>query len=665
MTTRLDDAPNEKLNRFARLKPPRALPVFNLRPFVYSALGLIFGILLYARIRFGTLKPTDFIPFLFLFLLSARSFSLKSTAAIFLCFFVFAGAGALLFHHYSNNFSSARPAGEYEVTGTVLSFSVDDKSSALILGDLKFDGEETGGKLSVTLPSEEPRTGDVISFNANVKTNPLPQGGSYGESLFVKDVRYNAAADSFTVTGKGNLLLRLNASVYRVFHENLDKTQADTAYALLTGNSGNMDESFTSAIRQGGVAHIFAVSGLHIGILYAAVSLVFSKCGRYKIIPATAAAIVYSAFCGFTVSSLRAVIMCAVMGAYNAFGRKYDFLQSVAFACCAVLLIRPAEWLSAGFRLSFGACLGLALFARPLGRLMKKFPAFLREYLSANLAVQIFTFPVLIETFGYFSVWGTLLNFILIPALPVLFLGLFCCTAFALIIPPAAFVFLAPPSGMLTLFALLFSFDFSLVLTGFSLGTSGTVFLVGAAALSEKINLKRKVRLSVALFFCVLFTALFLLENVVIAGSKITATKGAILVETTSGQVLVIDGKRTAEYYERFLSRNCPDTLDAVVVLGENANDGVSTALFLPAKEIHVFESAFTGLTKTNLHAEESFVVENMTFRYESAGKLTLISEDRTVEIDFKSGESLNADLFISGEREEIYYLWDGAVYRI
>lgn len=492
-----------------RLKKPDNLPRINLRPFLFVALGLIFGIILYTKIRLGSAKGTDFVFFVLLLAFSLRPLSLKRLGAIFLCFAIAAGAGAGLIHFKCENYLSGVLQGEYRVTGTVVSFAVGDGSSSLVLDDLLIGGVSADGKMSVTVSSESVRAGDQLSFEASVTRGGLPRSGnSYEENLFIKDIRYFATLteEGFAVTGRGNALLAFNAAVYEVLHAHLSKTQADTAYALLTGNAGNLDDGFAAAVRQGGVAHIFAVSGLHIGILYAALSFAFKKLKKYRVLPALAAVILYAAFCGFSVSSVRAVIMCAVLGIYNVLGRKYDFLGAIAFASSAVLFIRPAEWLSAGFRLSFGACLGLALYSRSLKRLFRRLPRLLMEYLAANLAVQIFTFPVLFETFGYFSVWGTLLNFFLIPVLPVLFLGLFVSVVFALAIPPAAAVFLSVPNGMLSLFLWVFSFDFSLVLSGFSLGAGGAVWTIGTVALSERVRFRVKTKAVLFIAFSALFS---------------------------------------------------------------------------------------------------------------------------------------------------------------
>ncbi|MDE7373377.1 MAG: ComEC/Rec2 family competence protein, partial [Clostridia bacterium] len=175
-------------------------------------------------------------------------------------------------HLKCERFASGMGAGEYGVSGTVLSFSTEENASALVLDNISLNGLSVDGKLSVSVPTEEVRTGDIVSFTAHVTHSVLPTNGdSFRENLFIKDIRYLATVseEGIEITGRGNALLHLNGKVYDLLHSCLAKTQADTAYALLTGNAGNMDEGFATSVRQGGVAHIFAVSGLHIGILYA------------------------------------------------------------------------------------------------------------------------------------------------------------------------------------------------------------------------------------------------------------------------------------------------------------------------------------------------------------------------------------------------------------
>lgn len=423
------------------------------------------------------------------------------------------------------------------------------------------------------------------------------------------------------------------------------------------------------AARRGGIAHIFAVSGLHIGILYGAVYLLCRRLGKYRFIPALVVAGCYCALCNFTVSSVRAVVMCGALGITRAFGEKYDFLDSISFAAIFTLLFSPAQWFAASFRLSFGACLGLALFAGSFSRLFAKlkFPKFLGSYLSANLSIQIFLLPVMLDSFGYVSVWGTLLNFLVLPALPPLFLILIACSVFALVIPPAAAFFLALPKGLLSMFLYLFSvIDPTLVLSGFALGAGAVVWLVGCLLLSERINLSLKAKgIAAAVLACVL-TAVTIGENVVFFGCRIDvySENGDTLafVCTRTERVLIIDGDVSLSDCEDFLMAR-GGGIDLVVVLTENEVAAINRAAFLGAKEIRARYETETGLRESTVKFGESFSCGELKFIYESGEKLAMLYENTLVEFDFEGNSALGADLFVSGAPCRLkYFLKNGII---
>lgn len=627
------------------------------------------GIFAYFRFTIGGFKPSDFLfPLVFLFL-AFFPIGRKRMFALIAAFVMFAGLGAGLAHFGVVRFSSGKPSGEYTLMGTVEEISVQSGYSRAVLGNLYFDGESEGGYALVQIPAETLRTGDIILFTASCKRVNFEEvkGDSYAEYLFTEDIRFTANTGEFTLAGKSNnVFLRLNARLFDCLHENLSGDEANIAYALLTGNSGGMDGDLLTAVRKGGIAHIFAVSGLHIGILYAAVSLAFRFCRKYRVIPALAVTLCYVALCGFSVSSVRAFLMCAILGVYGAIGRKTDFLQSIGVAALAVLVYSPAQWLAVGFRLSFGACLGLALFSGTLTRALSKLPKLLEGYLAAMLSVQAFTLPVQLEAFGYVSVWGMLLNFFVIPALPVVFLSLIVCALCSLALPFAAGFFLALPSSLISVLLFLFSsVELTFVITGFTLGAGMSVYLVLCLFASERLRMRpawRGIAASVAL---VLFCAIVVSENAVISGSKIVTYRNregsAVLIRTGGECVLVIDGDITLKNCESFLSSNAR-SVDAVVVLASDEVRAINVAAFLSAEKIYARSEAETGLSETHITFAEAFSVGSLDFRYESEHKLALSTEGMLVEIDFEGKSALGADLFLSGERGGLIFFIRNAI---
>ena len=642
----------------------------NFRPLLFCALGLAFGVFLYGKCRFGGLAPSDFL-FIALFCIFAfRPLSFKRVLAVFLSVLVFAGVGVFALHVYTQNFSAAKEGGEYQLTGTVLSVTYRQNYTTIVLGDISLDGETCGGKCRIYLNSDEVRPADILIMQAKVTPVDTEEFEDYTQYLFSENIRYTASASKVTVAGRsGNPFLRLNSALYETLNAHLGRDEAAVAYALLTG-SNSMDEGLSEAVRKGGIAHIFAVSGLHIGILYGAALLCFRRLRKYAFLPALFLAFCYCALCNFTTSSVRAVIMIGAMGGVRAFGRKADFLHALSFAALIVLLFMPAQWYSAGFRLSFGACLGLALFSNDLSRFFARlrFPRFLSGYLSANLAVQVFTLPVCLEAFGYYSLMGTVFNFFLLPVLPVLFLGVLVCATLALIVPPAAGFFLLFPAGMLSLFLYVVSVtEVTFVLSGFALGAGSIVWLIGWTALSGRFRLSRRVRAVAAIAFALLFAVVLVFENIPFGGCRIEVYRrgdgAAALVRTRTESVLLLDGDISLSECEDFLSRTYGGKLDCAVVLSENEVAAINMAAFLGAKCVRALDEAETGLRDTEVLFGSDFSFGGLTFRYESRGKVMLFAEGVAVEFDFDGNSALGADLFIGGGRGGLkYFLKDGII---
>ena len=157
----------------------------------------------------------------------------------------------------------------------------------------------------------------------------------------------------------------------------LDLDEFTVAYALLCGNSDYMETEIIENFRASGVAHIFAVSGLHIGFFAVILNFITDKLRFNKYVKfffVVSVLLFYSGVCGFTASSIRATIMTAVMLLAGLIGKKYDGLSSVALAGIIVLLYAPIQLFCVGFQLSFGVVLGINILSRPISKLLGFLP---------------------------------------------------------------------------------------------------------------------------------------------------------------------------------------------------------------------------------------------------------------------------------------------------
>ncbi len=645
------------------------LPFLNFRPLLFCAVGLCLGIFICLRLRFGGLGLSDFLFCGALLFVALFPFSLRRAACLALCVLLFAGLGFLVAHVYTANYFSGREEGRYEVVGSVTEFTVYRGYTSVVLDDLTVDGEPTAGKLAVTVNSDAVRAGDRLRFTANVRRSDAPAGSRTFD--FVEDVRYRASSvDAETLGTSPNVFLRVNSALYDTLHGNMHTEEADLIYALLMGNSRGMDEGLLTSVRKGGIAHIFAVSGLHIGILYGAAVLLFKFCGRWASLPALAVATLYTAVCGFPVSAVRALLMCGAHAVCKLLRRKADLLNILSLAAVIILLISPAEWLSAGFQLSFGACLGLALFADAFNRAFRRLhlPRPVASCLSASLAVQICTFPVLLDCFGYVSLSGILVNLVLIPILPAIYLGALLPSVLALAIPPAAFVFCAVPEGLAS--ALLFVLaeaDVALIATGISLGAGAAVWMAGCVALSGRFRMTRPLRIGACGLFCILLSAVLFLRNAVVTGCKVTVSETPdcvlALVRTPTTSALILDGAASLDDCEEFLARNLPHAPDAVLVLSPDEMRAVNSAAFLGADTVYVLTPAPTGLNAQTVVCAEEVTLGGLKFRYESAHKLVLFAEGTVVEFDLGAKAVRSADFSVEkGDGDLNFFLRHGII---
>jgi competence protein ComEC len=137
-------------------------------------------------------------------------------------------------------------------------------------------------------------------------------------------------------------------------------------------------EDIEEPFQQTGTLHLFAVAGLHVGIvarllwILAMVARLSRKWATVLIIPLL---LFYAAVTGLHVSSVRAAVMSSVLLAGFFFERRAFLLNSLAAAAFFLLCWDTNEFFSTGFQLSFAVVGGIVLFADPFSKFLKQFGA--------------------------------------------------------------------------------------------------------------------------------------------------------------------------------------------------------------------------------------------------------------------------------------------------
>ena len=144
------------------------------------------------------------------------------------------------------------------------------------------------------------------------------------------------------------------------------------AVALITGQRGAITEETREAMRAAGLAHLLAISGLHMGlvsgilfyVLRAALALspglaLFHPIKKWAAVAAGLGAFVYLCLVGATIPAQRAFIMVGIVLLAVLLDRRAISLRLVAWAALLVLLFSPESLVSASFQLSFAAVVAL------------------------------------------------------------------------------------------------------------------------------------------------------------------------------------------------------------------------------------------------------------------------------------------------------------------
>lgn len=219
----------------------------------------------------------------------------------------------------------------------------------------------------------------------------------------------------------------------------LSEEDSGVLKAMLLGDKSGMTEEIKGLYQRTGIAHIVAVSGLHISLWGMAICRLLK---RLRIPLALANfisflfVVLYGMMTGSQASAIRSVIMFSLYLLAPVVNRTYDMLTAMMLSAAVLLMFRPAYVFYSGFLLSFGAVSGISLFMPWLTELyspsaniddiilkeknnMQKISdqiiRFIRVSIMTSLCVSLFSLPIQLCFFYTFSVYSVFLNLLIAP----------------------------------------------------------------------------------------------------------------------------------------------------------------------------------------------------------------------------------------------------------
>ncbi len=209
------------------------------------------------------------------------------------------------------------------------------------------------------------------------------------------------------------------------------------AAALMTGERGRIPAEVLQAMRDSGLAHLLAISGLHMGLvaglLFAAVRgllalvprlALYYPIKKWAAVAAGLGAFAYLFLAGATVPTQRAFLMASVVLLAVLLDRRAISMRLVAWAAFVVLLLAPESLLSASFQMSFAAVIGLVAFYELLRNRpgfwarrsrLRRIGLYLLAVLMTSVIASLATAPYAVFHFNRLVLFGLAANLLAVP----------------------------------------------------------------------------------------------------------------------------------------------------------------------------------------------------------------------------------------------------------
>ena len=257
-----------------------------------------------------------------------------------------------------------------------------------------------------------------------------------GISFAMYDCRLLAVGNHYSGLRQGLYEIRLRGEGILVKY--LSSEDAAIMKAMLFGNKGEIDSETKELFTKNGIAHILAISGLHISFLAMSLYKLLRKFGiklRISAIISEILIILYGVMVGFPISAFRAIFMFSLFLLSRVIKRTYDMLTAMSLALIILIITYPPGLYDTGLIMSFMAVLGVGFFADSYLRNIWKVPDILQS-VFVSLWISLCSLPVMAVSYYEVPIYSLALNLLVIPLMSLLL----TCGVILVLCPLSSFV---------------------------------------------------------------------------------------------------------------------------------------------------------------------------------------------------------------------------------
>lgn len=337
--------------------------------------------------------------------------------------------------------------------GRIVDIEEQPNRRRITLDTLAFSGAQNMPplhKVRLTMPLSRALTatmGDQVSLKASLL--PLSDPVSLDGYNFRRQAYFQGIGATGRVKGvvrvekeNGRFWATARYRLTQIIRQRVAGQRGEIAAALITGDRSGIHPDIRQAFTDAGLAHILAISGLHLTLVAGLVFLVFRRglalipclAENYPIKKWAAVGVVIATFAylwisGFGIPGQRAFIMVVIVMAGILLDRNPLSMRLVAIAAMVILLIRPESLLSASFQLSFAAVVGLiAAYESGWEALrqwsseegyLRRLAAYGTGVIATTLIATLVTTPYTLAIFNRFTLQTLVGNFLAIPLISI------------------------------------------------------------------------------------------------------------------------------------------------------------------------------------------------------------------------------------------------------
>lgn len=251
------------------------------------------------------------------------------------------------------------------------------------------------------------------------------------KNIFVQTKLSDVYTNLESATGLYYQLLYFRTYLMKSFDiQHFSKEVKGVVYALLFGQRADLSEKVQADYRNAGVMHILAISGMHIGILYWIINLIFSSFIRsknYRFFVVISILICFAVISGLSGSVIRAVLMFFIAGSGVFLNRKTSTTNVLVLSMLLILIVNPNFLFDIGFQMSYLAVFSIVYIYPLIQNKIKSrylFFNYFYELLGISLVAQLGILPLTVYYFGQIPLLFLMGNLIVIPVLTVVLIAL-------------------------------------------------------------------------------------------------------------------------------------------------------------------------------------------------------------------------------------------------